>query len=51
MTTQVSVVVTCAWDVQAGVSAVQMTAWNTGLPFQSNMSQMATVAWISTYPS
>lgn len=51
MTTQVSAVYKTGWDVLAAVSVVKTTGWNVGQPLQTSMTQMAGVAWISTYPS
>lgn len=51
MSTQVSAVYSTGWDVLASVSVNKVTSWNVGQPVQLNMTQMAGVAWISTYPS
>ncbi len=50
-TYDVSVVVLAAWNVQAGVSQHVLSGWNTGQGIQGNLTQLADVAWISTYPS
>ena len=51
MSTPVSVVYLSAWNVLGQVSKIQLSSWNVGKPVQANMTQMATVPWISTYPS
>jgi hypothetical protein len=41
----------CAWNITGGVSTHILSGWNVGAGVQQNMTQMAAVPWISTYPS
>ena len=51
MSTPVSVLQLSAWDILASVSVLKTSSWNVGQGVQANMTQMASTAWISTYPS
>lgn len=51
MATPVSALRTSAFDVTKSVTVLHTAAWNVGKAVQPNMTQMADVPWISTYPS
>jgi hypothetical protein len=51
MSTPVSAGYLSTYNVLGQVSKSQLSSWNVGKPVQPNMTQMATVPWISTYPS
>ena len=49
--TPVSVLYLSKFNVLKDVTVLKTSAWNVGQGYQQNMVQMASVPWISTYPS